>query len=220
LLLYYITDRHHFPGAPADQRRLLLKKIEEAAAASLDYIQLREKDLSSRDLESLAHEARAIIGGHSRLLINSRSDIALAANADGVHLTSTDISAAEARALWSKSNPQLSPIFAVSCHDANEVRMAHAQGANFAVLAPIYGKLDAPPLGLHELAKACGRLPTPEHTEAAPNPPAFPVLALGGISIENAHACLAAGAAGVAGIRIFQENSVAEVVNQLRALSS
>ncbi len=211
LLLYYITDRRQFPGDAADQRRALLAKIVEAAAAGVDFIQLREKDLSGRALEILAREAVERANG-SRLLINSRSDIAIATGARGVHLTSTDISAGDARALW-KNYP---PVIGVSCHSVKDVRMAESQGADFAVLAPIFEKGNQPGIGLRVLAEACGRAPIPEHTESAPNPPSFPVLALGGVTLENAAQCAASGAAGIAGIRIFQQNDVREVARLLR----
>lgn len=211
LLLYYITDRRQFPGDPAAQRRALFDKIAEASAAGVDFIQLREKDLSARELEQLARDAVAHANG-SRLLINSRSDIAIATGARGVHLTSTDISAGDARALW-KSCP---PVIGVSCHTVKDVRLAESHGADFAVLAPIFEKGDQPGIGLRVLAEACGRAPVPEHTESAPTPSSFPVLALGGVTLENAQQCVAAGAAGIAGIRIFQENDVREVVQRLR----
>ena len=86
-LLYYITDRTAFADDEPTRRRLLLEKIREATLAGVDYIQLREKDLSSRDLESLAREAVRVIRealptGHdplsTALLVNSRTDVALA----------------------------------------------------------------------------------------------------------------------------------------------
>jgi thiamine-phosphate pyrophosphorylase len=216
LLLYYITDRRQLPGDPHEQRSRLLAKIAEAAHAGVDYVQLREKDLSTRELESLAHEAAdRVANTRTKLLINSRSDIAIATGAHGVHLTSNDIPAGDARSLWSPR----APIIGVSCHSTDEVRSAESQGADFAVLAPIFGKSATRGIGLQILAEACGRLPVPEHTESAPQPQRFPVLALGGITLENATACIAAGAAGVAGIRLFQENEIAAVVNQLKRIS-
>jgi thiamine-phosphate pyrophosphorylase len=219
LTLYYITDRKQFPGDEAERRHRLLEKIGEAAHAGIDYIQLREKDLSSRELESLAQSAvTSVQGTRTRLLINSRSDIAIACGANGVHLTSNDISAGDARSLWMNSRPQRSPLIAVSSHSAAEVRMAESQGSDFAVLAPIFGKGDGVGIGLSVLAEACGQVRSPEHTESAPNPSRFPILALGGVTLTNARACLAAGAAGVAGIRIFQENDVAQIVRSLQGL--
>lgn len=217
MILYYITDRHQFSGTAAEQNRCLLEKIAEAAQAEIDYIQLREKDLPSRKLEILAIQAAAILKGRrTRLVINSRSDIALACGADGVHLTSNDISAGDVRALWMNSLTH-PPVIAVSCHSVAEVRMAESQGADFAVLAPIFGKGGSPGIGLDVLREACGQLRSPEHTESAPNARLFPVLALGGVTIENAAACIAAGAAGIAGIRIFQKNDIGELARQLRS---
>src|SRR5437764_688181 len=102
MLLYYITDRRQFAGNAEEQRRQLLHKIAECAAAGVDYIQLREKDLSSRHLEALAHEAVKAIGrgAHPRLLINSRTDVALASGAAGVHLLANDLAAREMRARY------------------------------------------------------------------------------------------------------------------------
>lgn len=224
LILYYITDQRQFPGNAVQQRRCLLLKIAEAATAGVDYIQLREKDLPIRDLEILAREAVASIetarrqGSRTRLLINSRSDVALASAAHGVHLVSRDISPGDIRALWMNTRPQRPPVIGVSCHSVVDVRVAESQGADFAVLAPIFGKAatGAPGIGLAPLAEACGRVLAPEHTEAAPKPSPFPVLALGGVTLENAAACIAAGAAGIAGIRLFQEHDVHSVVRKLR----
>ena len=107
-LLYYITDRTAFAGDEPTRRRRLLEKIREAARAGVDYIQLREKDLPTRDLESIAREAVSVIARlrtenrelRTALLINSRIDVALAVQADGVHLRSDDLSPQEVRAIW------------------------------------------------------------------------------------------------------------------------
>jgi len=223
-LLYYITDRIAFPGDESSRRRRLLEKIAEAARAGVDYIQLREKDLCSRDLESLASEAVRIVREAGKLapgnknqepalLINSRTDVALAAQADGVHLRSDDISPKEVRRIWNSAcgagTParQLSPrdpLIGVSCHSPLRVDKA-AAGATFAVFAPVFEKKDAPttqPTGLAMLEQAC-------RTN-------IPILALGGVTLSNARACLEAGAAGIAAIRLFQENTIAEVVQYLR----
>jgi thiamine-phosphate pyrophosphorylase len=109
MLLYYITDRRQFPGTPAEQRDRLLAKVAEAARAGVDLIQLRERDLSAREAYGLAAESLAIIREsrnakrETRLLINSRLDVALACCADGVHLRGDDFSASDARAIWAKS---------------------------------------------------------------------------------------------------------------------
>ncbi len=144
MLTYYITDRTQFAGGEAERRTQLLRTIRHAAAAGIDYIQLREKDLCIRDLELLAREALHLIRaeGPSRLLINHRTDVALAVGADGVHLTGTDIAASDARALAAKSRPASQFLIAASCHSAQQVRLAEAHGADFAVLAPIFEKVN------------------------------------------------------------------------------
>src|ERR1039458_9381674 len=103
-LLYYITDRSQFRCDECARRRDLLGKIAEAARAGVDYIQLREKDLRTRELEMLAREVVAIVRENSsltRLLINSRTDVALAAGADGVHLLAAPFGFAQGRLLKS-----------------------------------------------------------------------------------------------------------------------
>jgi thiamine-phosphate pyrophosphorylase len=217
VLLYYITDRTAFPGDELARRRRLLEKIREAAHASVDYIQLRERDLSTRDLESLAREAVSEILAidhrplPTALLINSRTDVALAVRAKGVHLRSHDLSPQEAIAIWTKcgagaparANSPQAPLIAVSCHSPAEVARAAANNATFAVFSPIFEKNGAHPAGLEALRQAC-------ETK-------IPVLALGGVTLANSHSCLTAGAAGIAAIRLFQENDIAEVAQHLRA---
>jgi thiamine-phosphate pyrophosphorylase len=246
--LYYITDRTQFQGAEQQRRSHLLQKIAEAAHAGVDYIQLREKDLPIRDLEILAREVIEVIRTYvnsvtrsglpvTRLLINSRIDVARAVGAEGVHLRSDDISARETREIWnhacrrgadtpvheSRSNPVLSisdqsakgatkrsdPIIAVSCHSVADIVRAQEDGADFAVFAPLFEKKGSPktsPAGLATLREAG------QHR--------IPIFALGGVTVQNASACLQVGAAGIAAIRLFQENDVGEVVNALRRAAS
>jgi len=188
----------------------------------VDFIQLREKDLPARELESLAGKAVRVVreAGRlgtgqpaTRLLINSRTDVALSVQADGVHLRGDDVSPPEVRQMWKKygrgvlthENPTREPLVAVSCHTQAEVVQAAANGATFAVFAPVFEKKDFPaarPAGLAMLQQACQA--------------GIPVLALGGITLSNARPCLGAGASGIAGIRLFQENDIAEVARILR----
>jgi len=220
-LLYYITDRAQFPGDEPTRRRALLAKITDATRAGVDYIQLREKDLTTRELEALAREAVRVIRGsadlrtenrelRTRLLINSRTDVALAADADGVHLRSDDVSVSNVRSVWAQvlaRSSQLaarSPLLAVSCHTKADVFRAESEGADFAVFAPIFEKKNTSPAGLAALREACQA--------------EIPVLALGGVTLDNAAACLEAGARGIAAIRLFQENTIQDVVRTLRAL--
>lgn len=218
VLLYYITDRAAFPGDERTRRTRLLNKIAEAANQGIDYVQLREKDLPTRDLESLAREAMSIVLKlrtenpelRTSLLINSRSDVAIATAADGVHLPANDVSPEEVRTAWNRSSDsgEISPrnlVIGVSCHTPQEVAEAAANHATFAVFAPVFGKKDGQPAGLEALGQTCRA--------------GIPVLALGGITLQNAQSCLQAGAAGIAAIRLFQENDVATIVRQLRPSS-
>jgi len=220
-LLYYITDRMAFAADEPTRRRRLLDEISEAARAGVDYIQLREKDLPTRELESLAREAARILQQlrtenpalRAALLINSRTDVALAAGADGVHLRSDDLSPQEGRAIWEKCGGDTpaacvsprAPLIGVSCHSPDEVKRAEANRASFAVFAPVFEKKDAPnsqPAGLTQLREACKVK--------------IPILALGGVTLENAKSCMEVGAAGIAAIRLFQENDIKTVTRILR----
>jgi len=209
LRLYYITERRLFPGDAAEQERQLLAKIGECAAADVDFVQLREKDLSTRALEKLAGKAMAALGSSStRLLINSRTDVALACGVHGVHLPANDLAASEARAIFSRAGAG-SPVIGVSAHSVAEVASAEAHGADFAVFGPVFEKSGrANQDGINQLRQIC-------HRAEAAQPP-MPVLALGGITLENAQLCIEAGATGIAAIRLFQQNSVHAVVKKLR----
>jgi thiamine-phosphate pyrophosphorylase len=220
MLLYYITDRRQLPG---EQPNALLRRIAEAARAGVDYIQLREKDLCSRELERLARECVGVVRENSpltKLLINARTDVALACDADGVHLPDGDLPASEVRALWMKVSHR-APLIGVSAHSVADVRYAESHGADFAVLAPIFEKVQttAKGIGLAALREACSALAAPGDVEA-PYQGGFHVLALGGVNLANAADCLRAGAAGVAGIRLFQSGDVAEAVRRLRAVGA
>jgi thiamine-phosphate pyrophosphorylase len=219
MLLYYITDRTRFKGSEAEQRRALLHRIAEAAKAGVDYIQLREKDLVPRDLERLSTEAIRAVRENShvtKLLINARTDVALACGADGIHLPAGELAASEVRTAWMMCS-QREPLIGVSAHSVANVRYAEAHGATFAVLAPIFEKAQTNTLGigLDVLRLACAGSHSPADVEA-PYRGGFAVLALGGVNLSNARACIAAGAAGVAGIRLFQDSDVLETVRRLR----
>jgi thiamine-phosphate pyrophosphorylase len=217
----YITDRLAFAGDESARRRRLLGKIAEAASCGVDYIQLREKDLPVRELESLAREAVRTVRETARLknenresttalLINSRTDVALTSGADGVHLRSDDLSPLEVRAIWccqASAGAAAHPvsIISVSCHSRTEVEQAAEASADFAVFAPVFEKKDSSasrPAGLELLREACGSN--------------IPVLALGGVTLDRAQACLDAGAAGIAAIRLFQDHEISQVLGRLR----
>jgi thiamine-phosphate pyrophosphorylase len=213
-VLCYITDRKAFSGDESGRDGALLDKIAEAARAGIDFVQLREKDFSGRELENLAHAALQAIHrntppcgrSRTRLLINSRADVALAIGADGVHLPADDLPPAEVRGIWEHAGRHGRPVISVSCHSLVEVQNAAHAGVDYALFAPVFEKKDAPGVpaaGLERLRAACRA--------------AVPVLALGGVTAANAHACLEAGAAGIAGIRMFQENPVANLLRELGA---
>jgi thiamine-phosphate pyrophosphorylase len=219
MLLYYITDRRGFAGTDAEQRCAVLRHIATAAQAGVDLIQLREKDLSPRALELLGREAVRAVRDNSqttRLLINHRTDVALSCGADGVHLPSGELPASEVRVSWMKASLR-APVTGVSGHTVAEIRYAEAHGADFAVLAPIFEKVQTGTggIGLDVLSTACLGTQPPGNTEAGRGS-RFAVLALGGVNVTNAGACIAAGAAGIAGIRLFQEGDLASRVRRLR----
>src|SRR5271169_1046371 len=208
MLLCYITDRRGFAGDDAEQRTALLRRIAEAARVGVDYIQLREKDLQAAQLELLAREAIHLLRENSattKLLINTHADIALAVGADGVHLPAESSPVAEVRAFWLRHTNR-APLIGFSAHSVAGVQQAESDGANFAVLAPIFEKVDTGTkgIGLEVLREACAESQ-------------IPVLALGGVNLINAPACLDAGAAGIAGVRLYQHGDVSRTVNALRA---
>jgi thiamine-phosphate pyrophosphorylase len=210
MLLYYITDRKGFAGTDAEQRAALLRRIADATRAGVDYIQLREKDLDLTDLELLARESLHVIRestGATKLLINSEVEVALSVGADGVHLPSNSLPVPVIRDHWLRQ-AQTPPIIGVSAHKLGDIAQADANGASFAVLAPIFEKVatGASGIGLEVLAEACASSQ-------------IPVLALGGVKLGNARACLEAGASGIAGIRLFQEGNVSRSVDALRWLA-
>jgi thiamine-phosphate pyrophosphorylase len=215
LVLCYITDRTRFSGDEAARQIGLLDKIAEAVEAGVDYIQLRERDLTTRELEALAHKALTILQQlrtenrelRTKLLINSRTDVALAVSGHGVHLPANDISPEEVRRIWRAAHTPMRLTITQSCHEPEEVHRAAGNGADLAVFAPVFEKKSAPgtkPTGLETLRTACQYK--------------IPVLALGGITLDNAGDCLRAGAAGIAAIRLFQENDLADAVRRLREL--
>jgi len=186
VLRCYITDRKLLvPGAS------LRQAIARAVDAGADWIQIREKDLSARELFDLAREAVALAAPIGvKILINTRFDVALAAGAAGVHLPAGSPAPERWRALMPPGF-----LIGVSCHTILELRAAETGGADYAVFGPVFPPLSKPsdlaPRGLAGLQQAARSVK-------------IPVLALGGVTEENEAACLAAGAAGIAAISRFQ----------------
>jgi thiamine-phosphate pyrophosphorylase len=182
---YYITDRHSAGGCDA-----VLRAIERAIADGVDMIQIREKDLSARELLELTKRAVALASrSTTKILVNTRTDVALAAAADGVHLPAGSVSPETVREVVPAGF-----LVGVSCHEIRELRRAESEGADFAVYGPVFaspGKGD--PIGIEGLKAGVAAV-------------RIPVYALGGVNKKNAADCLAAGAAGVAAITWFQES--------------
>lgn len=175
---YYITDRHGCSD--------LLACVDRAVRDSVDYIQIREKDLNARDLLALTRRVVALaVGSRTQILVNGRPDVAMAAGAHGVHLPSDAIGAEEWRTVLPKEF-----LIGVSCHSVGDLQRSRA--ADFAVFGSVFpspGK--AATVGLEALRVAVRVSP-------------IPVFALGGVDEGNAEQCVAAGAIGIAGIRMFQ----------------
>jgi thiamine-phosphate pyrophosphorylase len=203
MLRYAITDRTLYPGGELQQQAQLLRQASRWAADGIDFIQLREKDLPAVEIAALARKFQSIIAsaaGSTKLLINSRPDIAIATAAHGVHLTASpdELTPAQVRALYASSD-RPAPIITISCHTLEEVHRARANQVDALLYAPVFEKIVAGQIVargqcLDQLRTAC--------LAASP----IPVYALGGVTMENASACLDAGAAGIAGIRLFHHS--------------
>lgn len=182
--LYLVTDRHRTAG------RALLDVVEAALRGGADAVQLREKDMSGRELFELAQATKALCNRYrARLLINDRIDIALAVEADGVHLPANSFRPQDARLLLGAQR-----CIGVSTHSPAEAREAFRCGADFAVLGPIYATASklgyGSPLGLPALRAVSAE---------------GPVIAIGGVSFERLAELRAAGARGVAVIGAILE---------------
>jgi len=208
MTLCYVTDRKALPGPPEEQMRLLLEKIDGAARARVDWMQIREKDLDARRLAALVEEAKSRAGRGCRVLVNDRLDVALLAGADGAHLGERSLPLVEACRFVRERSVGKPFLLGVSTHGVKFVQEAQANGADYAIFGPVFAtpsKLQyGPPKGLEQLAAACKSV-------------SIPVLAIGGISLENARDCVEAGAAGIAAIRLFQDADLVETVRGLRA---
>src|ERR1035437_462429 len=198
--LFYITDRTQIKSTT------LGATIAQAIAAGVDWVQIREKDLPARRLLALTETAisQARRQGTTRVVVNDRLDVALAAHAHGVHLGTRSMPVDLVRKLAPPES-----VVGVSCHSLEEARAAEVAGADYLLLGPIFptpSKLQfGPPLGLSKLREVTSQV-------------SMPVFALGGITADRVAGCRENGAAGIAGICIFQDcDSMQEVVRDLRA---
>lgn len=184
---------HESPNSSAGALRLA---IRNAAAAGVAWIQIREKDLVGRELASLVKLAVADTRGTSaRVLVNDRLDVALAANASGIHLGESSMPL-KAVAEWGRNSGRIGFQIGLSCHSLEAARSAVHAGADYIFFGPVFPTPSkaafGPPQGIEKLRDVCTSV-------------GIPVIAIGGITFENARECIDAGAAGIAAIRLFQD---------------
>jgi thiamine-phosphate pyrophosphorylase len=195
-LVCYVTGRKSLGEADAD--RVLLARIRAAAEAGVDWVQIREREMAARELLALTRAAVAACAGKSRVLMNDRLDVALAAGAAGVHLRGESMPAREVIGWLRAGNAPPDFLVGVSCHSLEDALEAEDEGASYLFFGPIFEtpakKQFGEPQGVAKLAEVCRRVQ-------------IPVISIGGMSGERSAECLRAGAAGIAAIRMFQETS-------------
>jgi thiamine-phosphate pyrophosphorylase len=202
-IVCYVTARTAFPAETCVQR--VLERIGAAALAGADWIQIREKDLSSGVLFELVRDAIAEVrrtgGAQTRVIVNDRLDVAVACGADGVHLGHASVPAQDVIRWCRSGGAPKEFLVGVSCHSLQDARAAEAAGADYVFFGPVF---DSP--SKREFGAPQGTAPLREVTQTL----RIPVVAIGGINTSNARECLEAGAAGVAAIREFQDSSAVE----------
>ncbi len=195
--LLVVTDRHQTNGRP------LVPLLQQVLTAGVPAIQLRERDLSVRELLALAREVRAVtVSSGSQLLINDRIDVALALEGVGVHLRSNSLPLSVARRMLGAQR-----LLGISVHSVEEGLSAESQGADYIVLGPIYEtpskQMFGPPLGIHTLEKACMLV-------------RIPIIGIGGVTAARAREMRRAGAFGAAVITaILGADDVASATREL-----
>jgi len=177
--LLVVTDRHQTRGRP------LVTLLQRVVNAGTPAIQLRERDLSTRELVTLAREVQAVTASRrSQLLINDRIDVALALEGVGVHLRSNSLPVSVARQMLGTQR-----LLGISVHSVEEAVQGESQGADYIVLGPIYDtpskQLLGPPLGVHTVEKACRLV-------------RIPIIGIGGVTAARAREMRRAGAFGAA----------------------
>jgi thiamine-phosphate pyrophosphorylase len=213
-IVCYVTDRKSLSDGPGGAS--VHDKIQMAIEAGADWVQIREKDLPGRALADLVRGAVAagLERAVSRVIVNDRLDVALAAGAAGVHLGRESLNAREVVPWCRSRNAPPEFLVGVSCHNLGESREAESAGASYIFFGPIF---DTPskrglgaPQGVSRLAEICRTV-------------RIPVIAIGGVDEGNAAECLRAGAAGIAAIRMFQQardaGELKDAVHRIRRLT-
>jgi thiamine-phosphate pyrophosphorylase len=213
-IVCYVTDRQSLELTAGERpESALMRRIEYAAGAGVDWIQIREKDLPARQLLDLTRTAIRVCHKLSaqraaRILINDRFDVAWAAGAAGVHLGERSLPI-HALVNARRGSGLANFLLGASCHSLDAALHAAGEGADYLFVGPIFATPSKAsfglPQGLPKLAEICRTV-------------SIPVIAIGGITLENAAACGAAGAAGIAAIRLFQGKAdLREIMARLTA---
>jgi thiamine-phosphate pyrophosphorylase len=225
-ILCYVTDRWSLSVPAVASDSALVEKIAAVAAAGVDWVQIREKDLPARQLAALTREAVALRSA-ARIIVNDRLDVAITEGAGGVHLGEAGLPVADV-AKWvnrsesrvvvsdhgaaSKFHVSASGDFLIgaSCHSLKGAKSAVRDGADYIFFGPVFATPSkakfGEPQGVKKLAMVCSAV-------------SVSVIAIGGITLENAGDCIAAGAVGIAAIRLFQDaDEPALVISTLKKL--
>lgn len=177
----------------------------------MDWIQIREKDLSGRKLANLVEQAISLAGSGTAVLVNDRVDVALATGSAGAHLGERSLPLSEAKRFVDQRLAGKKFLVGVSVHSLEGAIQAEQEGADYLIFGPVFATPSkagfGEPQGLQRLRDVCRRV-------------TIPVLAIGGITLENAGDCMAAGATGIAAIRLFQDtDDLNHLVEELRGVS-
>ncbi|MCI0338328.1 MAG: thiamine phosphate synthase [Acidobacteria bacterium] len=196
--LYLISNRQAFRRSPditeLESWQLQIEVIREAAQAGCQLVQIRERDLSARDLCNFTRAAIGAARPHgAKILVNDRLDVAITAGADGVHLRVSSLPASEVRSIVSGRGLR-DFLIGVSTHSLAEAQRAESSDADFIVCGPVFATPSkssfGSPLGKERFAEICRSVK-------------IPALALGGINLSNFRELLRSGAAGIAAIGLF-----------------
>jgi thiamine-phosphate pyrophosphorylase len=217
-IVCYVTDGKSLTAAGRTSGRTarVLGKIRKAITAGVDWVQIREQDLSARDLLSLARQALQATaetpGANVRIILNDRVDVALAAGAAGVHLGGESLPLREVLRWQRAGHGPEDWLIGASCHSLAGACEAESSGASYIFFGPVFDTPSkrpfGPPQGVAKLAEVCRAV-------------RIPVIAIGGVNRSNGDDCLRAGAAGVAAIRLFQEpRAAAELMRTIEAWHS